>query len=74
MVPVVAQHRTAAVELTEAGSQALDDVAVALRQVDPAALRAVGGRIDVAAVSALAQPFAQVPGRARRHGRRADRR
>ena len=44
------------------GLAGLDDVAVALRQVDPASLRAVGGQIDVAAVSALAQPFAQVQG------------
>ncbi len=62
MVPVVAQHRSAAVELTAAGSQALDEVAAALHEVDPASLRAVGGQIDVAAVSALAEPFGAAQG------------
>ena len=62
VVPVASQHRNAAVELSEAGSDATAQIAAALRQIDPAHLQVDGGTIDVAAVAALGQPFADVDG------------
>ena len=62
VVPVASQHRNAAVELSEAGSDATAQIAAALRQVDPAQLQVNGGTIDLAAVAALGQPFADVDG------------
>jgi hypothetical protein len=58
VVPVVAQHRAAAVDTSAAGSVATAEIAAALRDIDPAALGVNRGRIDLEAVAALAQPFA----------------
>jgi len=60
VVPVAAQHRAAAVELSDAGADATARIAAALRQVDPAKLRVQGGTIDLAALAALGEPFAGV--------------
>ena len=60
VVPVAAQHRTLAVDMSGAGSEATARVASALRQIDPAALRVEGGAVDLAAVAALQQPFAEI--------------
>jgi len=61
-VPVVAQHRAAAVELTSAGADATGRIAEALRQIDLQQLHVQGGTIDLAAIAALGQPFADVDG------------
>lgn len=60
VVPVVAQHRAAALDLSRAGSAATAQVADALRQIDPDTLQVVDGRIDLDAVRALGAPFAAV--------------
>ena len=60
VVPVVAQHRAAVLRLSEAGAEELAALSEALAAIDPATLRAQGGRIDLAAVAALADPFARV--------------
>jgi hypothetical protein len=57
VVPVVAQHRAAAVDTSSAGSVATAQIAAALRRIDPATLGVDRGRIDLEAVAALAQPF-----------------
>lgn len=60
VVPVVSQHRVAAERLSAGGASATAEVAAALRLVDPDALTVRGGVIDLAAVTALADPFARV--------------
>ncbi len=60
VVPGVAQNVSAGADLSAAAAATLDDVAVALEQVDPEALRVVGGAIDVDAISAVEAPLAQV--------------
>lgn len=59
-VPVLSQHRVAAERLSAGGSDATAEVAAALRLVDADALTVTGGQIDLAAVTALADPFARV--------------
>jgi hypothetical protein len=60
VVPVVAQHRDAALELSAGGAEELARVASALAEIDPDTLTVSGGRIDLDAVSALAGPFDQI--------------
>lgn len=57
LVPVVAQQRTVAADVVSVARSALNDAAAALRKIDPDTVRVVDGRIDLAAVKALEQPF-----------------
>jgi hypothetical protein len=60
IVPVVAQHRDAALELSAGGAEQLVRVASALDEIDPDSLSVAGGRIDLDAISALAGPFSRI--------------
>ncbi len=60
LVPVVAQHRAAVVELSESGAHGATTVADALDEIDLDALRTVDGRIDLDAVEALDGPLTRV--------------
>jgi len=59
-LPVVAQNRSAVAELSAGAEEATRLAANALRQIDPDSVRVVNGRIDVAAISALAVPFEEL--------------
>lgn len=59
-VPVVSQHRTAALRLAEAGSAATERLGAALRQVDLESIGPVGGTISLAAIAALDSPLDDV--------------
>jgi Protein of unknown function (DUF4012) len=60
VVPIVAQHREAVVELSASGATGAATVADALADIDVDALRTVDGRIDVEAVVALEEPLTRV--------------
>jgi hypothetical protein len=62
LVPIVAQHREAVVELSELGADGAAAVADALAEIDVNALRTVDGRIDLDAVAALNGPLTRVRG------------
>ena len=57
LLPVVAQNRTAAVDLADQGAGAMGVAEVALDKVNPDALRVNGGQINLDAVRALVTPF-----------------
>lgn len=57
LLPVVAQHRNAVEDLSSVAADALENAAVALRQIDPETVRVIDGHIDLEAVRALEQPF-----------------
>jgi hypothetical protein len=59
-VPVIAQHHDAAFDMSAVGAVGAAAVAAALDDVDPDALRFERGRIDVAAITALADPLHRV--------------
>lgn len=59
-VPVVAQHRDAAVDMSAAGAAGATTVTEALVDVDVDALRPVAGRIDLDAVAGVAAPLHRV--------------
>jgi hypothetical protein len=61
-VPVVAQHYDASIDMSASGAEGADVAADALDDVDLDALRVAGGRIDVAAVTALDEPLRRVEG------------
>ena len=60
LVPVVAQNRDALSGLAAQGADALGVAADALAGADPNTLRVVNGQIDLNAVRALVQPFANL--------------
>ena len=60
VLPVIAQHRALAVGVSEAGSETTARIASALRLIDPDRLRVEQGTIDLRALSALAEPFAEI--------------
>lgn len=60
ILPGIAQNVRAGSELAGAAGEALTDAAAALRDVDPSALRFVGGAIDVDAVRSVSDPLARV--------------
>ncbi len=60
LVPIVAQHYDAAIDLTAAGADGSAIVADALRDIDPQTLRVESGHIDLAAVTALGAPLERV--------------
>ena len=60
LVPIVAQYRVAGGDLVHAAASAATDVAAALDQIDPDALRVVEGRIDIESVRALRAPLEQM--------------
>lgn len=60
LVPVVAQYRSTGAELAEGAAEAMDRASAALARIDPATVRLRGGRIDVGAVRALQEPFADL--------------
>ena len=66
LVPIVAQHRTAVVELSESGASGAATVADALADIDVESLRTVDGRIDLEAVAGLDEPAAPSPRSAHR--------
>ena len=59
-VPIVAQNRTAAVELSATAAAASRAAADALVLIDPDQLRLVNGQIDIAAIERIEQPFLDV--------------
>ena len=59
-LPVVAQQRSATVDLSSSAATASEDLAAALRVVDPEQLRLVGGRFDLDAIRLIEQPFVTV--------------
>ena len=60
LVPIAAQHRTAADELAGSAAAATRTLDVEMRQLDLDALRIVDSRIDIEAVTALREPLLQV--------------
>jgi hypothetical protein len=60
LVPVVAQYRATGATLADGAAEAMDRASAALAKIDPASVRLQGGRIDVAAVRALQEPFADL--------------
>ena len=59
-IPVLAQQRSAAADLAATAAAASEDLASALRVVDPEQLRLVGGRFDLDAIRLIEQPFVSV--------------
>ena len=59
-LPVVAQHRRAAIEVTARAASATASIAQALDELDYDALTAEAGRIDPQAITALIEPLARV--------------
>lgn len=60
LVPVVSQHRAAVLDLSATGADELATVSDALATIDPETLGITAGRLDLAAVGALAEPFGRV--------------
>ena len=60
LVPIVAQNRTAAVELSATAAAASRAAGDALVLIDPDQLRLVDGQIDLAAIERIEQPFLDV--------------
>jgi hypothetical protein len=60
LIPIVAQHRTAVVELSASGARGASIVADALDGIDLETLRTVDGRIDLGAIAALDGPLTRV--------------
>jgi len=60
LVPVLAQHRDSAVELTRSGAEVSQTIANVLSVVDYDDLRVVNGRIDVDSVAILQQPLSEL--------------
>jgi hypothetical protein len=60
LVPIVAQHRDAVVQLSGLGADGAAAVADALAEIDVDALRTVDGRIDLDAVAELDAPLTRV--------------
>ena len=56
-VPIVAQHYDAAVDMSATGASGAAVVADALDDIDPESLQVERGRVDLAAVAALAGPL-----------------
>ncbi len=59
-LPVIAQQRSATATVSATAAGASNDLAVALRVVDPEQLRLVGGRFDLDAIRLIEQPFVAV--------------
>lgn len=59
-VPVLAHYRNAAVDMSGVGGTGAAAVAAAVDEIDPDALRFEHGRVDVDAISALADPLHRV--------------
>ena len=59
-LPVIAQQRSAAAGVSSSAAQASNDLAAALRVIDPEQLRLVGGRFDLDAIRLIEQPFVAV--------------
>ena len=60
VVPVLAQHRSAVVDMSATGAVGATTVATALDDIDLDALRVVDGRIDVDALMAVEEPLEDV--------------
>lgn len=60
VVPVVAQHRSAAIELSSAAAETAGSLAALVGGIDPESLRMVDGAIDLAAVQELGAAFDSV--------------
>ena len=59
-VPVVAQHRSAVLDMSGVGADGAATVAEALEEIDLDALRTVDGRFDLAELTALEGPLSRV--------------
>ncbi len=59
-LPFVAQHRAAVIEVTSSSAAASEELAAALRVIDPEQLRLIGGRFDLDAIRLIEQPFVAV--------------
>ena len=59
-IPIVAQHRDAAVDMSDAGASGAGIVAAALEEIDLESLRIVGGQVDLEALAALRGPLGRV--------------
>ncbi|MET0325331.1 MAG: DUF4012 domain-containing protein [Ilumatobacteraceae bacterium] len=59
-VPVLAQHRSAVVDMSGVGATGATTVAEALDEIDLDALRTVDGRINLDALAALEEPLTRV--------------
>ncbi len=62
LLPVVAQHRSAATRLTAAAAAVSAEAARSLAEIDVDAVRVVDGRIDLDAVRALEDPLVRLQG------------
>ena len=60
VVPVVARYQSAISDMSHVGATGAGVVTDALGQIDLDKLRPVGGKFDLAALGALAQPLGQV--------------
>ena len=60
LVPIVAQHRSAVLDMSGVGADGAATVATALEEIDLDALRTVDGRFDLAALAALEGPLSRV--------------
>ncbi len=59
-IPIVAQHRDAAVDMSEAGASGAGIVAAALEEIDLESLHIVDGQVDLEALAALRGPLGRV--------------
>lgn len=60
LIPVVSQHTGGIAQLSAGAAEVCHDLSVALEQIDPAALRFTGGRLDLDALGRLDQPLDDV--------------
>ena len=60
VVPVVAQNADAVTDLAAAAADSTTQLGTSLAQIDPDTLRIVGGRVDLAAIEAVAGPLQDV--------------
>ena len=60
LVPVVAQHRSAIVDMSEVGASGAKVVAESLSEIDPESLRTDNGRIDLEGLARLQAPLERV--------------
>ena len=60
LVPAVAQNRQTAIRLIDSAQSVVDRAAAAADQIDPESLRVTDGQVDLAAITALQAPVADL--------------
>ena len=60
LVPILAQHRTSAVELADDASRVSSSISKLLEVIDYDSLRVVNGRIDIASIELLEAPLTEL--------------